>query len=243
MGRPAPDIINALRREILSLQGYRPAVAATGKQLLPAAVCKVFPQGIFPLGALHECLVQNRMQEAATGGFLAALLAGILAEQGIGIWISQRPAIYPPALANFSLYPEHIIFIRVKNEKEACWATEEVLHCNGIGAVVAELPKLDFTFSRRLQLAAEKSRVTGFIIRPENAMTANSTSAARWQVRSLPSETADDLPGVGYPRWQVELVKVKNGKGGSWQLEWDATKIKLITAATVITRERQRQTG
>jgi protein ImuA len=28
------------------------------------------------------------------------------------------------------------------------------------------------------------------------------------------------MPGVGHPRWKVELLKVKNGQPGSWTIEW-----------------------
>jgi protein ImuA len=42
----------------------------------------------------------------------------------------------------------------------------------------------------------------------------------RWQIHPIQSETENNLPGVGFPRWQVELLKVRNGKPGNWQLEW-----------------------
>jgi protein ImuA len=28
------------------------------------------------------------------------------------------------------------------------------------------------------------------------------------------------MPGVGFPRWNVELLKVRNGQPGNWQVEW-----------------------
>jgi protein ImuA len=31
----------------------------------------------------------------------------------------------------------------------------------------------------------------------------------------------EGLPGVGYPQWQVALLKVRNGKPGNWQITWD----------------------
>jgi hypothetical protein len=30
----------------------------------------------------------------------------------------------------------------------------------------------------------------------------------------------EGLPGIGFPRWQVDLQRVRNGTPGSWQLEW-----------------------
>ncbi|RVU01004.1 hypothetical protein EOD41_10285 [Mucilaginibacter limnophilus] len=40
--------------------------------------------------------------------------------------------------------------------------------------------------------------------------------AARWQVRSLQSADLNGLPGTGFMRWQVDLLKVRNGQTGSW---------------------------
>jgi protein ImuA len=36
----------------------------------------------------------------------------------------------------------------------------------------------------------------------------------------IASKTEGGMPGVGFPRWTVELVKVRNGRPGVWQLEW-----------------------
>ena len=40
---------------------------------------------------------------------------------------------------------------------------EEALKCNRITAVLGEIKEISFKESRRLQLAAEQSRVTGFL--------------------------------------------------------------------------------
>ena len=99
---------------------------------------------------------------------------------------------------------------------------EEALKCDGLSAVIGEMQELSFTASRRLQLAVEQSRVTGFILR-HNPRNLNTTACVtRWKITSLPSELADDMPGVGFPRWNVELLKIRNGKPGAWQIEWTA---------------------
>jgi len=79
---------------------------------------------------------------------------------------------------------------------------------------------LGFTESRRLQLAVEKSGVTGFIHR-QSPKTQNSVACTtRWKISPAQSYTQDDLPGVGHPVWNVELVKVRNGRPDSWQVGW-----------------------
>ena len=98
---------------------------------------------------------------------------------------------------------------------------------------VGEVRELNFKQSRRLQLAVEQSRVTGFILRNQSKKLSATACAARWQVSPLPSEAADGLPGLGFPRWQVELLKVRNGQGGSWVLEWADGKFNEVKQAPV----------
>ena len=62
---------------------------------------------------------------------------------------------------------------------------EEALKCDGIAAVVGEIQELSFTVSRRLQLAVEQSRVTGFILR-NNPRNLNTTACVtRWKITPL----------------------------------------------------------
>ena len=121
---------------------------------------------------------------------------------------------------------------------------EEALKYDGLAAVIGEIDELSFTASRRLQLAVEQSRVTGFVIRRHSNSLHTTASVARWKITSLPSEPGD-IPGVGFPRWNVELLKVRNGKPGQWQVEyaddrlWPITKIATIP----ITPKHQKNTG
>ena len=97
---------------------------------------------------------------------------------------------------------------------------EEALKCEGLAAVIAEVRDISFAQSRRLQLAVESSKVTGFLLRNDPSKLGTTTCVARWQITSLPSETEDGLPGIGFPRWQADLLRVRNGSPGSWKLEW-----------------------
>jgi protein ImuA len=44
----------------------------------------------------------------------------------------------------------------------------------------------------------------------------------------------DGMPGVGFPRWNVQLLKVRNGKPGAWQIEWSADGFRHIPAFTPV---------
>jgi len=120
---------------------------------------------------------------------------------------------------------------------------EEALRCSGLAAVVAELQDLDFTASRRLQLAVEQSRVTGFVLRRQAALLQPNACIARWKITSLPSVLWDNMPGIGFPRWKVELLKVRNGRTGTWQLEWAGGRFGHIYISTTLLEISQKKTG
>ena len=217
------DILRHLQAEILPLQGYRPClspaeIAAVDAELGP--VSKAFPNGVFPTGAIHEFLSDSPEDAAATGGFISALLGTLLRRGGVGIWIATRRTLFPPALKWYGVDPERIVFVDLANNKDALWAMEEALKCEGLAAVVGEIPEIDFTASRKLQLAVEKSRVSGFLLRHQPRKTGVVAAVSRWRIGMLPSLPVDGLPGLGFPRWKTQLVKVRNGRPGEWIVEW-----------------------
>jgi len=98
--------------------------------------------------------------------------------------------------------------------------TEEALKCEGVTAVICECSNLGLMESRRLLLAVEQSHATGFILRKGVKQITTSACTARWRVKPQRSRLRAGMPGVGHPRWAVELLKVKNGSPGNWTLEW-----------------------
>lgn len=235
------EIRAQLQREILAMQGFRPAPSGAGEALGLGRILEAFPQRSFPAGALHELLYAAPEDGAASTGFLAGLLGGLM-KKGPVVWVSPRHCVFPPALKQFGMDPESVLFIEERNEKQALWVVEEAMKSAAVSAVVGELRELDFTASRRMQLAMEQSGVTGFLLRrqPRNLATA---FVARWQVRSLPSRTPEGLPGVGFARWEVELLKVRNGQPGRWELEWVDGQFRHPSKLAAITDNRRRKTG
>jgi protein ImuA len=51
------------------------------------------------------------------------------------------------------------------------------------------------------------------------------------------------MPGVGFPKWNIELLKVRNGKPGSWELEWRNGSFKHAYPTVIITEVKKRKTG
>jgi protein ImuA len=235
------EILAGLRREISSLQGYRPASLQASDALGLGPICEAFPNGVFPQAALHEFLCANMEEGAASAAFISGLLAKLMQGNGVALWIGTSRTLYPPALKAFGIRPEAIIFLDLKKEKEVCWALEEALKCGALSAVVGELKELSFTESRRIQLAIESSGVPCFVLR-RNARAGTTTAVTRWQVRPAAS-SAGDMPGIGHPRWQVQLLRVRNGRAGSWNIEWVQRSFREVKPLSIVHSEPKRKAG
>jgi protein ImuA len=220
--------IDRLQKEILLLQGFRTAVHRSKYAVNLASIEHAFPNSVFPTGAIHEFINPMPESAAASGGFIAGILNSLMGNEKSCLWISASRTLFPPALKLFGVEPDRIIFIDLKREKDVLWAMEESLKCEGLAAVIGEVPEINLTQSRRLQLTVEKSGVTGFILRDNIQKLSTSACSARWQVTPILSELEEGMPGVGFPRWKVELLKVKNGNPGSWDVEWSAGRFNLI---------------
>ena len=232
------DIIAQLQKQLIPLQGLRSALNGIGVEAGPGPQKLSFPNDVLSFGAVHEFICAGAEEAAATGGFIAAVLATLMKSGGATIWISSQRTLFPPGLKVFGLEPENIIFLDLQKTKDMLWVLEEALKCNGIAAVVGEIPEISFTISRRLQLAVEQSGVMGFILRNNPRNLTTTACVSRWNITSLPSVLEDAMPGVGFPRWNATLLKIRNGKPGNWQVEWKAGKFRAIPPlATAIIKE------
>jgi hypothetical protein len=138
---------------------------------------------------------------------------------GIVLWCLPRPDLYGPGLAILGLDPARLVLVRARRDAEILWAIEEGLRAAGVAAVVGELGMFPAVASRRLQLAAERSGVTAFVLRRwrDGARAARerdlpNASATRWRIAALPSQPVP-IPGFaerfphspprhsGMPQW------------------------------------------
>jgi protein ImuA len=140
--------------------------------------------------------------------------------------------LYGHGLAACGLKPERLILARVPGEQALLWAMEEGLRSAVLAAVVGEVETLPLPASRRLQLAAEASGTTAFALRrwrngdrAARQRAAPNAAVTRWRVAALPAGAdADDAPGIGRPRWRLELWRSRGGVPASWMVEGcDAT--------------------
>lgn len=237
------EIIQKLRQDILPLQGLSMAAGSSCVDVGLGMMRSAFPGGQFPLGAVHEFLSSETEQAAATSGFLAGVIGALMQKEGVCIWISARRRIFPAALTRFGVAPDHVVFIDVRKEKDVPWAMEESLRCAGLAAVVGEVNQLDFTAARRLQLAVEQSRVTGFLMQHHDRIQQTTACVSRWRIRPLAS-VHEGVPGVGFPAWQVELLKMRHGRPGTWNLAWQNGKFRTLPSVlTALPAEQKRKAG
>jgi protein ImuA len=231
------QVISKLRQDLLAWEGYKPPAGGRSALLGLGELEQVFPNGVFPKNCVHELVCSSMEQAAASGGFVSGVLSLLMGTEGVCVWIGRARRLFAPALAGFGVAPHQVIFISLHQDKDTLWVMEEALKCPGLTAVVCELREMDFKQSQRFQRAVEHSGVTGFVLRNAGRLSATA-SAARWQIRSLPSSGPDGLPGLGFLCWQVDLLKVRNGKTGSFRLSWQDKRF-VPLAEMVIREERQ----
>jgi protein ImuA len=150
------------------------------------------------------------------------------------LWVQDRMAIiesgriYPPGLGSGEL-----IHVEARDAKLALWAMEEGLRCSGLSGVIGELwgdpAALDFTATRRLAVAAERSQVPCWLIRL--AGTANLSGARmRWRIASSPSiANPFDPRAPGTSAWEAELFRARGHPPGRWSIAHEAGAFHLVS--------------
>ena len=159
------------------------------------------------------------------GGWTGFLLAQADHTRPV-LWIQDRMAIlesgrgYPPGLPIRDL-----IHVETRDARDALWAMEEGLRCAALSCVIGEIwgdPRvLDFTATRRLAVAAERSRVPCWLVRLGG--TANLSGARmRWRIASAPSLANDfDPRAPGLAAWDAELFRARGHPPGRWSIAHD----------------------
>ena len=208
-------VIADLRDRIAALAGG----AAKQAGSLPFGVREIdaaLPGGGLLRGALHE--FAGGGGGTVDGAAAALMVAGIAARtKGKIVWCLTRPDLFFPALAQAGLNANRVIFVEGDKEEDVLASMEEALSFGGLGAVVGELVRLPMVASRRLHLAAERTGTLAVVVRrwrrqsEANDFGQPTAATTRWRVSVQPSESLP-VPGVGRPRWFLELMRVKAGE-------------------------------
>ncbi|MES5099537.1 ImuA family protein [Agrobacterium sp. BA1120] len=209
------QVLADLRERLSSIQGE----GAKKKGCLPFGVEEIdaiLPGGGLAHGALHE--FAGGGSGTVDGAAAALFAAGIAARtKGPIVWCLTRPDLFFPALAQTGLHPRRVIFVESDKEEDVAANMEEALSYGGCGAVVGEMVRLPMVVSRRLQLVAERTGTIALAVRRWRRQTeANdfgqpTASTTRWRVSVTSSEELP-VPGVGRPRWFLELMRSRSGE-------------------------------
>jgi protein ImuA len=171
-------------------------------------------------------------RDGGWAGFLVAQLGG---DKPL-LWVQERMAIlesgrvHPPGLPT-----QDLIHVETRDARDALWAMEEGLRCAALSAVIGEVwgdpAALDFTATRRLAVASERSGVAAFLIRLGGH--ANLSGARmRWRIASAPSLLNDlDPRAPGVPAWDAELFRARGMPPGRWSIAHEAGAFHLVAAA------------
>lgn len=188
---------------------------------LPAPLCPTLCE----LFAAHP-------RDAGWAGFL---LAQVDPQKPL-LWVQDRMAIlesgrvHPPGLPT-----QNLVHVAARDAREALWATEEGVRCAGLSAVISEIwgdpAALDFTATRRLAVAAERSGVPCWLVRLGGS--ANLSGARmRWRIASAPSLVNPlDARAPGTAAWDAELFRARGAPPGRWSIVHEAGRFHLAAAS------------
>jgi protein ImuA len=214
-------VVDDLRERIAHLEGS----SARRANILPFGIPDMddrLPGGGLAYATIHE--ISGGGTDTVNGAAAALFAAGIAARtKGKILWCLTRPDLFFPALAQAGLHPDRVIFCETGREEDVLAACEEGLGFGGFGCVVGELVRLPMTASRRLQLAAERGKSMGLVVRRWRRQSEAkdygqpTASTTRWRVSVLPSEPLP-VAGVGRARWLAELMRVKAGECCEFEL-------------------------
>jgi protein ImuA len=226
--RAERTLLPELRERIRRIE--RPAATAHGVTPFGvAAIDRALPGGGLARGALHEFMGAGGDEEdgALAAAFAAHILGQLVAaDDGMVLWCLSRPDLYGPGLVAHELDSARVVLVRAPRDGEILWAMEEGLRAPGILAVVGEIGTLPAVASRRLQLAAERSGITAFLLRRwrdggqaarERALP--NAAVTRWRITALPARPVRGEPGIGRPHWRVELLRCRGGEPACWDME------------------------
>jgi protein ImuA len=211
--------------------------SATGRVALGHAEVDQALQGGLALGAMHEVFAEGGRHSAAATGFLLGLTARVLRRRPL-LWISadfaerEMGAPSMSGLIELGLDPRCLVTVRASDVEAGLRTAADALACDALGAVVLEVwgetRHLDLVASRKLTLAAQASRVTGFLLRMA-ASPKPSTAETRWIVRAAHSQPAAPWSAWGTPVFDAQLARNRHGPIGRWTMEWKCDEC-LFTA-------------
>ncbi len=227
---PSHSVHETLRERLGTLEETRRRFS----RVVPVAdaVDRWMPYGGLPAGCIHEVKGASFASALTFSSILSGRIAGA---QGNIVYISSDRSLHPLGLLPYGTRLNEFLLVFVRRSQDLAWAAMEALRCPQVSAVITVLEGLDLTDSRRLQLAAENSGATGFLL-------GHATSApiaapiTRWKVSSKVGKSGQRFDE---PAWTLDLLYCRGGRPGSWTVEWRNQRLSTFSnqMATQTTRE------
>jgi protein ImuA len=202
------------------------------------------PQGL-ALNALHEVMAGSYADTPAAMGFALCLAIRRLGLRERStrplLWCrlcrgnAEWGRLYGHGLLAFGLPRERFLTLSVRKPSAMLWTVEEALRSGVLSAVIAEIGgrAFNFTFARRLSLAAEAGSTPGILVF-SHLLSGATAALSRWQVRaraSIPPPLDDHAPGS--PAWNLVLQRCRGGRPGEWSVEWSHATHSFSLVASV----------
>jgi len=232
-------MLDALRAELAAARAMRGPALAFG---VPAIDERLAGRGLDAAG-LHEVAAASASlnDDAAATLFLAGIAARFAEQPDFTVlWAVTAFDLYAPGLEQVGLGPEKLLYAQGRKDVEVLAMAEDALRDGSLACVIAEVKAADMTATRRLQLAASDGRTPMLLLRRHRSrercpLSMPSSAMTRWRIGCLSSERLP-CPGVGRPRWRVELVRQRNGDPFSLELEACDAKGRLALPAAIADR-------
>jgi protein ImuA len=146
-------------------------VVRTGNALLNAQL----PGGGWPQGALIEVLQAPGVHSE----WRLLMPALVQCGQGLVVLVGAPHVPFAPALAAQGLQTHRLLCVTAPSGPDRLWATEQVLRCAEVDAVLAWLDQAQPSQLRRLQIAAAEHAKLLFVMRPAQALRDASPAVLR----------------------------------------------------------------
>jgi len=210
--------LRTLRDDIARIEGFSPPRVARGCPTGWPALDAALPGGGLMRGALHEILSPD-LADGAAMGFAIHLMGRFQATmpERVVLWASCRPDLFGPGLKAAGIDPGRFLIAKCQSSDELLFVIEECSKSKSISVVSSDIGEVDFSLSRRLQLAAAGSGATLILLRPARFAKAPSAAVTRWH--------AEARPGGG---WSLGLFRCRGGRPGHWRMPGNANDNRSI---------------
>lgn len=166
---------------------------------------------------LAEVFASTPGDGAATAFALAHLRPGARV-----LWVQDRASRREGGRPHAPGLRVDLLHLEVSRAKDALWAMEQALGCEGLSAVIGEVwgdpAALDFTATKRLALRAEAGRVQAWLLRGTAAPDL-SAARERWRVSSLGSRD------WRRPCWRAALFRSRSRAPTEWIASHDGDRL------------------